>query len=89
MTEPHLNGKHDTTLRMLFQHPLSHNLEWKDVIHLLSTLGTVDEKHDGRLAVSVNGHETVLHRPKHKDLGTDELMQVRHLLTQAGITAPV
>ena len=45
-SEPvHLSNHHRTTLAKIFQHPVSHNLEWKDVLSLVGALGTVEEKH--------------------------------------------
>jgi hypothetical protein len=89
MPTPHLNGKHETTLRTIFQHPVSHNLDWRQVVRLLSHLGTVDERPDGRLTARINDQEAVLHRPRHKDLNNvDEVMLIRHFLERAGVTPP-
>jgi hypothetical protein len=89
MPTPHLNGKHETTLRTIFQHPVSHNLDWHQLVRLLSALGTVEEHDDGRLTARVNDQEAVLHRPRHKDLNSvEDVMHVRHFLERAGVTPP-
>ncbi len=80
---------HQRTLAMLFEHPLNHNIEWPDVLHLLESLGTVSEGGKGSLHVTVNGQTTVLHPPKHKDLkDSEQLMEIRHFLRRAGIQPP-
>ncbi len=89
MPTPHLNGKHETTLRTIFQHPVSHNLDWRHLVRLLSALGTVEERPNGRLTARINDQEAVLHRPRHKDLNSvEEVMQVRHFLERAGVAPP-
>jgi len=51
--EPHLSNHHRNTLREIFQHPVSHNIEWRAVTSLLETVGSVSEHHDGKLAVTL------------------------------------
>src|SRR6185437_16038676 len=51
--QPHLSNHHRTTLRQIFQHPVSHNIEWRAVVSLLETVGSVAEHKDGKLAVTV------------------------------------
>ena len=56
MTSPapeHLNGRHRDTLRQIFEHPTSHNIEWHAVTDLLETVGTVSVRHDGKVAVKL------------------------------------
>ncbi len=38
---PHLDNHHRNTLRQIFQHPASHNIEWHAVTSLLEAVGTV------------------------------------------------
>ena len=53
-SEPvHLNNHHRNTLRQIFQHPVSHNIEWHAVISLLKAIGSVVEHGDGMIAVTV------------------------------------
>ena len=42
-----LTGSHLRTYTTIFQHPVSHNLEWHDVYALLRQLGHVDETSNG------------------------------------------
>ena len=79
-----LNHHHRQTLDALFAHPTRHNLQWKDVGSLLSAIGDVEEKHDGRVSLTVAGQTKVLGRPKGKDVGAEELIEIRQFLKSTG-----
>ena len=49
----HLDNRHRNTLRQIFEHPVSHNIEWHAVTSLLDAIGTVTVNHDGKVAVKV------------------------------------
>jgi hypothetical protein len=84
-SEPeHLTNHHRTTLRQLFQHPVSHNIEWHAVVSLLAAVGSVVDQHDGKVAVTI-GSETEFFDPTpHKDIDTQMVVDIRRLLAQAG-----
>ena len=63
-----LTGAHLRTYNTIFQHPISHNLEWRTVVSLLGFLGEVAEESNGNLRVTRNGHILVLHPPRTKDV---------------------
>jgi hypothetical protein len=46
----HLSNHHRNTLRQIFQHPVSHNIEWQAVVSLLEAVGSVVE-HEALLTV--------------------------------------
>lgn len=49
-SEPaHLSNHHRNTLRQLFQHPVSHNVDWRAVVSLLEAVGSIVEQHAGKL----------------------------------------
>lgn len=81
---PPLHGSHLRTYERIFQHPLSHNLEWREVRTMLGRLGEVNEESNGHVAVVRNGHTLSLHRSHSKDI-TDvhELMEIRHFLERS------
>jgi hypothetical protein len=79
-----LDSKHDDTLRQLFAHPTSHNIEWHDVLSLLKAVGTVEERHDGKVHVAIGDDSLTLHRPNVKDIDTQEVIDLRRVLTNAG-----
>jgi hypothetical protein len=83
-----LSGSHQKTYQHIFQHPMPHNLEWREVWAMLGSMkdATAIEEHSGELKVTRNGQMLILHRPRGKDL-TDkkELMQIRHFLERSGV----
>jgi hypothetical protein len=80
----HLTNHHRTTLRQLFQHPVSHNIEWHAVVSLLEAVGSVAEHHDGKLEVTVGSQTEFLDPPADKDIDTQMVVDLRRLLAQAG-----
>jgi hypothetical protein len=68
----------------LFEHPVSHNIEWHAVMSLLEAVGSVAEHHDGKIAVTVGSETEFLDRPPHKDIDTQMVVDLRRLLAQAG-----
>ena len=79
-----LTGSHLRTYTTLFQHPVSHNLGWHDVLALFRHLGTVEEEHNGNTKITRNGQVLIL-RPHHSKQvdGTDEVIALRHFLEQS------
>jgi len=71
-------------LNKIFQHPVSHNLEWKDVLSLMGAVGTVEEKHDGKFTMTMGDDTVTLERPKHKDVSAQEVLDLRKMLTNGG-----
>jgi hypothetical protein len=87
MTSPtpeHLDGRHRDTLRQIFQHPTSHNIEWRAVSSLLETVGTVTVRHDGKLAVKLGDELEFLEPPAGKDIDEQMVVDLRRMLTSAG-----
>jgi hypothetical protein len=80
----HLSNHHRATLNKIFQHPVSHNLEWKDVLSLMGAVGTVEEKHDGKFTMMMGEDTVTLERPKHKDVSAQEVLDLRKMLTNGG-----
>jgi hypothetical protein len=79
-----LSGSHLRTYDRIFQHPISHNLEWREVHSLLGTLGELTEEHNGNWKVTRNGQVLVLHAARTKDVAEmDELMSLRHFLERS------
>ena len=80
----HISGHHRETLLQIFQHPTSHNVEWHDVISLLETVGSVEQRHDDMFVFRIGEEKEVLRRPKEKDMDTQQLVDLRRMLTSAG-----
>jgi hypothetical protein len=81
---PHLDNRHRNTLRQIFQHPVSHNIEWHAVASLLEAIGTVDVHHDGKVTVEVGSERTVLEPPVGKDIEAQMVLDLRRMLSSAG-----
>jgi hypothetical protein len=77
---------HQRTLDAIFHHPVSHNLSWMDTLHLLTHLGSADEKADGKYSLKINGEHLVFHRPHSKHLDAREITELRHFLASAGVS---
>lgn len=83
-SEPHLNGRHRDTLERIFRHPASGNIEWREVLSLLETVGTVTEEHNGKLKVVLGASTDVLEHPGGKDIDRQVIVDLRRILRQAG-----
>ncbi|MGO9657915.1 MAG: type II toxin-antitoxin system HicA family toxin [Acidimicrobiales bacterium] len=79
-----LSSNHRDTLLQLFQHPTSHNIEWRAVLSLLQAAGSVEELHDGKFLVHLGAETEVLARPKHSDIDAQQVVDLRRMLTSAG-----
>lgn len=87
-TPPSLSGSHLHTYEKIFQHPVSRNLEWRELLSLLGHMGQVTEESNGHLSIMRNGHHLILHRSHSKDLADiEELMTVRHFLQRSDTAA--
>jgi hypothetical protein len=84
-SEPaHLNNHHRNTLRQIFEHPVSHNIEWHAALSLLEAVGSVATHHDGKLVVSVGPERIFIDPPPHKDLDVQTVIDLRRMLSAAG-----
>jgi len=85
MTEPqHLSNHHRNTLAKIFEHPVSHNIEWNDVVSLLEAVGTVSERRDGKLEVRLGGEVEFIEPPAGKDIDAQTVVDLRRMLRTAG-----
>lgn len=88
MTSPpqpeHLNNRHRDTLRQIFRHPMSHNVEWRAVLSLLEAVGTVTVRHDGKVAVTIGSAREFLDPPHGKDIDDQMVADLRRMLSSAG-----
>ena len=80
----HLSNHHRNTLRQLFRHPVSHNIEWQAVMSLLEAVGSVVEHRDGKVAVTVGPNTEFFDPPAHKDIDTQAVIDLRQMLSSAG-----
>jgi hypothetical protein len=83
----HLSNHQRNTLRQLFQHPAGHNIEWRAVMSLLEVVGTVEERHDGKVVVTIGSVTEYFEPPRHKDIDTQAVVDLRRILALAGYGA--
>jgi hypothetical protein len=82
-----LDSKHRNTVEQIFSRPSSGNVEWRRVRSLLEAVADGVEEHDGNLRVTLGGETETLRRPHGKDVDQQTLVDLRRMLTRAGITA--
>ena len=80
----HLSNHHRNTLRQIFQHPVSHNIDWQAVLSLLEAVGSATRSHDGKIAVTLGTQTEYLDPPAGKDLDAQLVVDVRRMLGAAG-----
>jgi hypothetical protein len=72
-------------LRRVFQHPLSHNLAWREVLALVKTLGTVRHARNGDVVLKIGTEERSFSPRQDKHLSVEALLALRHFLTRLGL----
>ncbi len=85
-----LTGHHRKTYEHLFSHPMPQNLDWKDLLSMLTAIpdATVAEEHDGHVKVARGGESLTLRRPKGKDFSDKaELSQLKRFLERTDAPA--
>jgi hypothetical protein len=83
-----MKRKHLNTLRAIFAHPISGNIQWRDIEALFVELGAeVSEREGSRVAVVLFGEVRIFHRP-HPSPNTDKgaVASIRRWLEQHGVT---
>jgi len=81
-----LDSHHRDTVRRLFAHPASGNIEWREVKSLLEGLGAASEEPNGALRVTLGGETEVLRRPHGKDIDVQMVVDLRRMLMRAGLS---
>jgi hypothetical protein len=79
-----LNNRHRDTLERIFRHPSSGNIEWRQVLSLLETIGTTTEERNGKVKVTLGPETEVLQPPRGKDVDQQTIVDLRRMLTRAG-----
>ena len=77
-------GHKRRTLDAIFRHPLAHNLEWREVISLMESIGSATEKRDGEFLLQAGDQHFSMKKPHDKDVAGPDVMALRHFLTRAG-----
>jgi hypothetical protein len=80
-----VHADHRATLQRIFRHPASGNIEWRQVRSLLEAVAAVTEEHDGKLEVTLGGETEILQPPRGKDIDAQMIVDLRRMLTSAGL----
>ena len=80
-----LKHHHRVTLEKIFGHPLSGNVEWRQVLSLLEVVGTITQEPNGKVKVELGGQTEVLRPPDDKDVDRQLIVDLRRMLTNAGL----
>lgn len=81
-----LNNHHRDTLKKILDHPTSGNVEWRQVLSLLEAVGTVEEEHNGKFKVTLGTETETIGRPHGKDVDRQMIVDLRRMLTGAGLS---
>lgn len=81
------SSHHRATARKILGHPASHNIAWHDVESMLTEFGTITEEANHRFTVTVGSETETFDRPKGDDIDEQQVVDLRRMLTNAGITA--
>ena len=84
--ESHVNNHHRDTLQRILSHPMSGNVEWREALSLLNAVGAVDQEPNGKFKVTVGPETEVLNRPRGKDIDAQMVVDLRRMLSSAGLT---
>jgi hypothetical protein len=81
-----LDSHHRATVEKIFQHPVSHNIQWHDVRSLLESVATTVREHDGRYHVTLGSETETIDVPRGHDIDEQMVVDLRRMLKGAGIT---
>ena len=81
----HLNHKQYSALEKVYTHPVTHKLTWHEVETLLDAVGELEVKHNGSWHITIGGQPAVFHVNHGKELTTQQVMELRKMLSGAGL----
>jgi hypothetical protein len=77
--------KHQKVLAKIFAHPLSHSIEWRELVAALKSIGTLEGEPNGKYHFAYNRHILSLEEPSSKDVNKGEILRLRHFLKQSAL----
>ena len=81
---PALNASERLTLDAIYTDPLP-PMSWHKVLRLFEVLGTVETRAADTFAFRIGSEHHLLRKPHDEDLSSAEIVELRHLLTRAGL----
>lgn len=81
-----MHKKDNATLEKLFSHPISMNIEWNEVKHMLETMGAeIEMTQHSHIKIKL-GDEVKTFKTFHKMLGDKhEIKGLQHMIENAGL----
>ena len=80
-----MNHRHRKVLHAIFAHPISANIDMREVEHMLAELGAeIETKTGSRIGVTLRGHTAAFRHAGHS-LPKDEVVQIKKFLETCGI----
>ena len=76
------DSKHEQILNQIFAHPISHSLEWRELIAALKSIGSVEEISNGKYHFSRRGRTLTFDEPGAKDVSEEEILRLRRFLEE-------
>jgi hypothetical protein len=80
----HLSHHHRNTLREIFDHQSTGNVEWRKVHNLLDSIGAIEEEHDDKVKIKLGPETEFIPVPRKKELDRQTVVDLRRMLTEAG-----
>jgi hypothetical protein len=80
-----MDGHHRATVEKIFNHPVSHNIQWHDVLSLLESVAEVTKESDGRYRVTLGDETETFDVPRQHDIDEQQVVDLRRMLRGAGI----
>jgi hypothetical protein len=78
-------GAHQGTYDSVFRHPISRNLQWRDLKAMLASLADMNEEPNGNVKFARNGQTLTVRPPRRKDFSdVAALMDIRQFLERTG-----
>jgi len=82
--DSHLSPHHRDTIDRIFSHPSSANVEWREVLALLQSLGAADGASNGKFRITLGPEIRVFSAPQGKDIDMPMIVDLRRMLRGAG-----
>jgi hypothetical protein len=79
-----VTAHHRDTIRQIFSHPSSGNIEWRNVHALFDALGVIENEANGKLTLTLCPEREFLEIPRDKDIDQQMIVDLRRMLRDAG-----
>lgn len=83
-----MSHHHKKVIESIFAHPVSANIDFKEMEHAVEALGVdVEQKADNKVALHKDGKTLIIHKPHHHNMPKDEVSNVRKFLEECELSA--